>query len=95
MTFRRLFISRGELNDAKVQQVVDLAIRDSALMAARKRVLENMAQVVGGKIERDDDLLDDLLGKLLVEVKRVAAAAYPRTSFNDWQSFGYNSWNFD
>ena len=78
MTFQRKFIAPGELTDAEVQHVVTLATGDAVLMEARKRVVETMAQVVNGKAERDDDLLDDLFGKLAVEIKRVSTTAYSR-----------------
>ena len=83
MTFRRKWITPGELTDAEIQHVVALAIGDHVLMAVRGRIVETMSQMVGGKMERNDDFLDDLFGELAVEIKRVADATYPRISFHD------------
>jgi hypothetical protein len=70
MTFKRKWSPTGELTDAEVQHVLAMAERDSALLDAQHR-------------DRDEDLLDDLWGEFLVEIKRVAVAAYPRTALHD------------
>jgi hypothetical protein len=82
MTFRRRWTPPGELTDAEIQHVLALAVRDSGLLEARHELMESLTQT-RDNLDRDEDLLDDLWGKFLVEIKRVAAGAYPRTVLYD------------
>jgi hypothetical protein len=82
MTFKRKWSPTGELTDAEIQHVLAMAERDSALLDAQHRLVQTLWRTRDNP-DRDEDLLDDLWGEFLVEIKRVAVAAYPRTALHD------------
>ena len=82
MTFKRKWSPPGELTDAEIQHVLAMAELDSALLDARHRLVE-MLWRTRDNLDRDEELLDDLWGTFRAEIKRVAAAVYPRTALHD------------
>jgi hypothetical protein len=82
MTFKRKWSPPGKLSDDEIQHVLALAVRDSNLLEAQNELIENLVQTRDNP-NRDEDLLDDLWGKFLTEVKRVAVAAYPHAVLYD------------
>jgi hypothetical protein len=80
MTFKRLWNgTRGKLSDPELEHVMSLVRRDSVIKAAWNRLLAE-----GPAYDRDHPIYQDMLGDVMVELKRLSTAIYPHADPHDW-----------
>ena len=80
MAFKRLWNGTpGKLSDAELEHVMSLVRRDPAIKAAWNRLLAE-----GPAYDRDHPYWEDMYGDVMVELKRLSTAIYPRAHPYDW-----------
>jgi hypothetical protein len=80
MAFKRLWNGTpGKLSDAELEHVMSLVRRDPTITAAWNRLLAE-----GPAYDRDHPYYEDMLGDVMVELKRLSWAIYPHTDPHDW-----------
>ena len=80
MALKRLWNgTQGKLTDEELERLMPLVWRDAAIMTAWKRFLAE-----GPKYDRDHPDFQDLIGDVMVEIKRLSISEFSHANPYDW-----------
>ena len=80
MTFKRLLDRSGKLNDEQLERLLNVALKDDALLAVAEKLAAHARAVRTANAQRDRSLSDDLWQ----QARQLALREYPQSEVNDW-----------